>query len=91
MKLNLLLITFTALLSLSLWAMDENDYDDLLDKHLQSGHLTVADVDAQKFEMINSQKYHKEFSRQVRGVASKLSDHKKVLHFVNPEIEIPLN
>jgi len=91
MKIILIIPLFTVFFSLNLWAIDEYDYDELLEKHLQSGHLTDAEIDEQKFEMINSKKYQNEFSRQVRGVASKLDDHKNVLHFVNPEIEIPAN
>lgn len=84
-----LLLLLLSLFSINCFAIDEYEYDELLDKHLQSGHLTDAEVDHQKFEMINSQRYQKEFSKQVRGVASKLNESKKVLHMVNPDIEIP--
>lgn len=88
MKVNLLLI-FILFLSTSVFAIDEYEYDELLDRHMETGHLTDAEVDHQKFELINSKKYQKEFSKQVRGVASKLKEPANVLHFVNPEIEIP--
>ena len=68
--------------------MDEYEYDELLEKHLKSGHLTNSEVDEQKFDRINTQKYQQEFSRQVRGVASKLNEQKNVLKFVNQVIEI---
>lgn len=89
MKFAQLLLLLSLLFSFKAIAIDEYDYDELLDKHLQSGHLTDDEVDHQKFELINSQRYQKEFSKQVRGVASKLNENKNVFHMVNPDIEIP--
>jgi hypothetical protein len=83
-----LLGLITIFYSFNAISFDAYEYDELLEKHLVSGHHTEADVDHQKFEMINSNKYHKEFNKQVRGVASKMDESKNILKFVNPEIEI---
>ena len=91
MKLSTLAAIFIVFCSFNLWAIDDIEYDELLDKHLTSGHLTDAEVDEQKFQIINSKKYQDEFSRQVRGVASKMDEPKNILYLVNPEIEIPAN
>lgn len=85
------LAILTMFFSIKSFSFDEYQYDELLEKHLSSGHLTNSDIDHQKFERINSKKYHKEFNEQVRGVASKLNDSKKILKLSNPEIDLSKN
>ncbi len=82
----LILLTFLSTQALSL---EDQEITEIFESHFKHGHLTVQDVDAQKFELINSKNFH--IKRHVRGVASQLNEKYKKLKLKNPLIEISVD
>lgn len=65
-------------------------YEELLERHKSSGHLSSDEIKKQKFYHSNQKSWQNEFENQVRGVASTLKSQREILKFQNPAIEIPV-
>lgn len=93
MKITLLFITILTL-TFSIHANEsESDntselYNEVLEKHLNSGHLSKQELQKQKFYHSNEKSWQKEFNNHVRGVASTIKSPREVIKFENPAIEI---
>jgi len=67
---------------------DDDFYNDLLDKHLQHGHLHRDEVKHQRLQMAKDKRWQNNFHEQVRGVASTMQTPKSIIELDNPAIEI---
>lgn len=79
------------LFSLNLIAkdLDSNvEYQQLLAKHLEKGHLNAEEYKKQRLQLAKDQKWNKQLSKKVRGVASTLDADKEKIELKNPPIEI---
>ena len=65
-------------------------YEDLLNRHVQSGHLSDQELVKQKYYHSNQKSWQGDFKNQVRGVASTLKSQREILKFKNPPIEISI-
>jgi hypothetical protein len=86
-------ITFLIILASSSGFAAEPDstdelYENLLDRHAKSGHLSGKELKKQKFYHKNQKSWQGDFSKQVRGVASTLKSQREIMKFQNPAIEI---
>jgi hypothetical protein len=80
-----LLLTIT---SLSAFTAESDLYQEMLDKHSNSGHFTQDELQEQQFKYSNQKRWQKSFSRQVRSVASTIDESRDVIRLKNEEIEI---
>lgn len=93
MKILFIVTIFTfAFSSLSAEPNETNNqfYNELLEKHEKTGHLNKSDIRREKFNLSNDKRWQKKFSKQVRGVASKLRAPRDVIELDNPAIVIPV-
>ncbi len=67
---------------------DKDLYNEVLQKHLETGHLSDKEIQKQKFYHSNEKSWQKEFNKQVRGVASTIKSPREVIQLKNPAIEI---
>ena len=65
-----------------------NEYQQLLNKHAQSGHLAKQDVIDQEMTTIKTIQTQPKLGVAVRSVASKITQKPESLKFINPAIEI---
>jgi len=66
------------------------DYNEMLNRHSAYGHIDKKDLKFQKEQLAKDQDWQKEFSEQVRGVASSINSSEKIIDLSNPTIEIPV-
>lgn len=66
-------------------------YQQVLDRHLEKGHISQAEVEKQQYYYEKDKAWRSEFGKKLRGVASSLKSPRDVIELDNPAIEIPVN
>jgi hypothetical protein len=76
------------MLSTSAFAKETDLYQEMLNRHSKSGHLTQDELKEQQFKYSNQKRGHSIFNKQVRSVASTIEESRDVIKLQNEEIEI---